>query len=378
LKRADNVMKHAKRKLVRWSSVLLGLLLILAALGWQAGLFTSKLEPGERDTEAEVVNATATVSSESIRLRRVVPGTVEASERVELAPRVTGRILRIDAKAGDRVETGAVLVRIQNRAARSRVDQATAAVAAQEAVVRGTRERLDRIRRGYEHEVATEVQLIEARQACRSAEYRLKLLRASLDEAQTQLDDHTLTSPVDGVVIDTLADAGDMALAGQPLMMLFQPEHLELVIDAPASVVCQLSRGQALTGRIESLAAELTLTVRTLVRQVDPTTRSVKIKLDGEFPAATLPGMFARVWIDEPRRRAVTVPARAVERVGQISFVRVLTAEKHVLRRLVRTGLQQDGHIEIISGLRVGEQVVLPEEATESPEVSGQHTKPAS
>jgi len=371
-------MKHAKRKLVRWSSVLLGLLLILAALGWQAGLFTSKLEPGERDTEAEVVNATATVSSESIRLRRVVPGTVEASERVELAPRVTGRILRIDAKAGDRVETGAVLVRIQNRAARSRVDQATAAVAAQEAVVRGTRERLDRIRRGYEHEVATEVQLIEARQACRSAEYRLKLLRASLDEAQTQLDDHTLTSPVDGVVIDTLADAGDMALAGQPLMMLFQPEHLELVIDAPASVVCQLSRGQALTGRIESLAAELTLTVRTLVRQVDPTTRSVKIKLDGEFPAATLPGMFARVWIDEPRRRAVTVPARAVERVGQISFVRVLTAEKHVLRRLVRTGLQQDGHIEIISGLRVGEQVVLPEEATESPEVSGQHTKPAS
>jgi len=70
--------------------------------------------------------------------------------------------------------------------------------------------------------------------------------------------------------------------------------------------------------------------------------------------------MFGRVEIPAGERDRLTVQEEAVERVGQLEYVRVVVGEERVARRLVTTGpATPKGRVEVLSGLAAGEQVLL-------------------
>ena len=96
-----------------------------------------------------------------------------------------------------------------------------------------------------------------------------------------------------------------------------------------------------------------------IVSEVDAASRTqlVKVHLEG-IEGEVLPGTFGRLWVEAEPREVLFVPASAVRQIGQLSFVQVVQ-DGRAIRRLVKTGPARDDRIEILSGLKAGDTVLV-------------------
>jgi RND family efflux transporter MFP subunit len=161
-------------------------------------------------------------------------------------------------------------------------------------------------------------------------------------------------------VIERYADPGDTARQGVPLMRLYDPGSLRLEAAVRESTAAQLAVGQSMSVRIDALDRIFTAVIEEIVPSVDPGSRTFLVKAGIQDAAGIYPGMFGRLLIPTGTVEKLYVPKQAVIRVGQLEFVWVRSGGQ-TLRRYVRSGAAGDGgRIEIRSGLKSGEMVVLP------------------
>ncbi|NDY43378.1 efflux RND transporter periplasmic adaptor subunit, partial [Dissulfurirhabdus thermomarina] len=152
-------------------------------------------------------------------------GTIEAKVAAEIAPRVTGQILEVRVREGDRVRRGDLLARLDDRPERDRVaglraalDAARTAFATQEAVT-------GRDRRLFEAKALSREALDRSVAALEAARARVTGLEKDLHAAETDLAYTRLEAPFDGVVTARLADPGDLALPGRPVVAMEAPDR---------------------------------------------------------------------------------------------------------------------------------------------------------
>ena len=252
-----------------WGPVLLAALVIAAVLAWQASLFTPRVAGRSLDADKPMVgNApVVTASRRSWATRRRLVGALAARAEVEVAARVSGEIEAITVSAGDRVDAGAVLARLAREEAAAAKRRAEAALKEAQAALAGIADRLERVRRGFEAEVASEVDLIELRQARNEAVEAVERRRASLEQAEARMSYTEIVSPTGGMVIDTHMDIGDLAMPGQPLLTLFEPGDLEFVVEVPGSLADRFETGDRFELTIGPLDASLDGEVRSMVRR---------------------------------------------------------------------------------------------------------------
>jgi RND family efflux transporter MFP subunit len=194
--------------------------------------------------------------------------------------------------------------------------------------------------------------------ALRVAEAEVDRLRQSLAEAETALSYTEIRAPGAGRVIDRLAEPGDVAAPGQPLLRLYDPAALRVEAPVRESLAVNLTVGQTLRVEIPALQETVEGPIDEIVPFSDPGARTLLVKVAIPADPRLLAGMFARAAIPAGERERILVPATAVTRIGQLEFVTVV-GEDGVARRLVTTGNSTgDGRIEVLSGLRAGERVV--------------------
>ena len=352
------------RRLAGLGPRLPALLLVILVLAWQANLFTPRIRAGETDPRTIAAGDRQTRIVEAWtgpRERRLV-GAVVARARIELAPERSGRIERIAVAVGDRVEVGDVLAVLDDRLARAAVDRAEAALARARAEARGAERLLASIRAAAEARSIPRTEQIDAERARDAAARAVEEAQAGRAEAAAGLGFTRLESPVAGVVMDTLADPGDLASPGRPVLLLYRPDRMEVAVDVPASLAGGLAPGSELELRLSGADAPLTGTIRTLVRAADPATRSVLAKVAAPLPATAVPGLYVEARLSVPAaatdEASVSVPERAVERVRQLAFVHVVDDEGRVRRRLVRLGTRIGDRVLVHAGLRPGERIL--------------------
>lgn len=339
-----------------------GAIVVLAAVvAWQSNLFNDKVESGTvaRQPPNATHHSVARVESIPIGRTRSLLGALRARGEVRVAPRISGRVIEMPVEAGDRIQEGQIVTLLERDALQTAVGEAEAALDSAEAEFRGAEETLERVKAGFENNVASEVRLIDAQRLRDAAAGRLERSRETLAAAETRLGYATLRSPIDGVIIDTLADPGDLAMPGRPLMTLYDPERLEAQVSVPASLASRFTRGAAFPIVIEAIGFECDATVRTIVQQAESGTRSLLARLRLTAPDDALPGMFLRLSIKTAARDALVVPHDAIGHVRQLAFVWHVDDDDALRRRLVRTGAKHaDGRIEILSGLERGDRVL--------------------
>lgn len=193
----------------------------------------------------------------------------------------------------------------------------------------------------------------------RAAQAELARARRAVEEAETALSYAVIRAPLSGRVIDRVADPGDTARPGEPLLRLYDPEHLRLEANVRASLASRLARGQRLRARIDAIDLTTTVAVEEIVPLADPGSRSFLVKATLPASDNLYPGMFGRLLIESGTTTRFYVPAAAVERIGQLEFVRV-AVDGRALRRMIRTGREDEsGRVEVLAGLAPGEEVVL-------------------
>jgi multidrug efflux system membrane fusion protein len=296
-------------------------------------------------------------------------GVVEAVRQTGIAAQVSGAVVELRVKAGDRVRAGDVLMRLDARAA----DQAAAAGDAQ---VRAARAAQDVAAKEFarQKQLAAE-QFISAAALDRAeAEFKSAQAQAAAQLAQagatrTQTGFYVVRAPYAGVVSEVPVMLGEMALPGRALATLFDPAALRVTAAVPQSAAASVGDGKAVRAEIPALPAAgqrlQTPTRVQLLPAADLATHTVTLRADlAPGLSGLMPGQFARLWLPAASAAASPwVPAQAIVRRSEMTGLYVLDPHDRPLLRQVRLGRSDGAGVEVLSGLNPGERVAIDAQA---------------
>ncbi len=333
------------------------LALVMAQL---AGFFGAKVAPGRVDVAQEAIRGEVfTVTASRVPVVEQATGSVRSRVETLLSARITARVIEVLVTAGDSVAAGDVLLTLDDRDLRSRLQQLEQAVVTAQANLAEAEPGYARAKSLFAQNAASKAEVERAEAQLRAARAELARSRRAVEEAETTLSYSVIRASAPARVVDRLVDPGDTATPGVPLLRLYDPAQLRLEANVRESLATLLVRDQSLVARIDALNAEYPVTIEEIVPSADPGSRSFIVKASLPDDAQLYPGMFGRLLIARGSAERYYVPERAIERVGQLEFVN-LVGDKGVQRRFVRTGEKaQDGRVEVVSGLRPGERIVV-------------------
>jgi multidrug efflux pump subunit AcrA (membrane-fusion protein) len=346
----------------------------------------SRSAPPPDPARAPVVASVVRAALANIPERFEAGGVLRARTTATLASRVTAPVEAIYVSAGSHVRRGATLVTLESRelaanAARARASLAAAKEGTQaaDADIRAAESGLtlarathERVRTLFEKKSATAHEWDQASAALEEADARAGSARAhaaaaratrdaadaALQAAETSLSYATITAPFDGIVSERLIDPGTLAGAGTPLVVVEDPSRLQLHVLVDEFRARSIVVGQSAEARLDQDAAWTPARVAEVGR-VDSASHSFFVKLDVASTGAMRSGLFGRGRFNAGVRRALTVPAAALVRRGQLVFVFTLAQDDVARLRPVVVGELDGDCVEILAGLAEGDVTVI-------------------
>ncbi len=295
----------------------------------------------------------------------VAEGVVEAVRQSSISPQVAGRILQLSVKAGDSVQKGQVLVRIDSQAATQQARASGAQVLAAQAQLDVARKELQRQQHLFQKQYISQAALDQAEAQFKATEAAVRGTSAQANAARTQTGFFTLTAPYNGIVASVPAEIGDMAMPGSPILTLYDPQALRVVAPLPQSKASQLASDAVVRLELTALPQALrwqqarTLTV---LPTADPASQTVSVRMGlPPLAVAVTPGMFARAYfpLTADQSKRLLIPSRAVIHRTELTAVYVLAPGDKVQLRQVRLGRPIGDEVEVLAGLHAGELVAL-------------------
>ena len=313
-------------------------LLLLALLGACGGQSPeSERSPGALAANSQQApGRVIEVRDTSIPAILEVAGTAEPVLRATLSTRLTGTVTAVLVQEGARVTKGQLLARMDARDLAARRLQVEAGMAEAEAVHRDAVTQAMRFRSLYADSAATRAQLDAAETGLARAEASVRSAQAAARELDATAAYAGIRAPFAGVVTQRFVDPGAFVAPGSPLATVQDVSRLRIVASVAPDLAATLARGSRLDATIERV----------------PVTAVV----EGVVPA---PSGAATLRLPRGGRTALLVPVEALVREGDLTGVRIRTSSGTSLR-WVRSGTVSGNQVEILSGLRSGDHVVIP------------------
>lgn len=259
---------------------------------------------------AEVPVTVAPLASLAIQPERSAPATVESLNNADLSAEISARVLDFPVRVGDRVATGDLLVQLDCRDHESRLTAQRATLAQIESQRRLALGQLERARSLRRDRNVSDEEVDRRASELDVADAQVRSQAEAVRQAQLNAERCEVRAPFDAVVTRRLIDVGVLASPGSPLVRLVQLDELEVSAHVrPAEV----EEGAA-AGRVDFvyLGTAFPLSVRRVLPVVDPTTRTVEVRLVFTGEKAP-PGASGRLtW----RSRGLHVPADLLVRRG--------------------------------------------------------------
>jgi multidrug efflux pump subunit AcrA (membrane-fusion protein) len=359
------------------------------------------------------------VSSGGETHTRSFPGKVEASRKVELAFQVSGLLVSLPVKEGQKVAKDTVIAQLRPdefearlKALQGQLDQARAVLKALrlgeraeqrlrlEAQVRAAQAKLtnasldyrrlrdlppnavarvdvDRAAANYkiakeEHQAA--VQMLEKGTIAReediwAQEGVVRGLEGQVVGAKIQLDDATLRAPFDGVIAQRFVEEKQNIRAKEPVVRFQDAEEIDIAVDVPEAVMAADLRAADIVQLVAEFSAapgqQFPVRVREIAQVADPATQTFQVRAALPVPPGVnlLPGMTAGVAMTYRRALIlgdrILVPVSAILQEGGASVVWVIGSDQKASRRPVRLGEASGGQVEILDGLQAGERIAV-------------------
>ncbi len=346
---------------------------VVLLLFWLAGSFHPRIDRGAPPVARAGMDSpgrrlAADARTEPVRRIRVpatetAVGTIRAVHETAVASKLLAKVTEVRIKAGDRVSKGDVLVRLDDADLTARLQQARAL--ADQAKARHEQARIEheRIRNLHAAGSASPIELDRVTTGLKTAAAEQEQAEQAVREAETTLAYATITAPIDGLIVDKRVEAGDTVTPGQILLTLYDPTRMQLVARVRESLTRRLAVGQSIGVMVEALNKACEGQVSEIVPEAESASRTFSVKVTGPCPEGIYSGMFGRLLIPLDDEDVLAVPRAAIRRVGQLEMVDVVEGDA-VRRRTVQTGrpleTPHDGLVEVLSGLRENERVVVP------------------
>jgi multidrug efflux system membrane fusion protein len=354
------------------------------------------------------------VKVETVRLSPVqeeyeAVGTVRSKTVSVLSSKTVGSILAVHVREGDRVQTGQLLIEIDDRDTRAQLQKAQAGLRevgdAQEEIIQNIRAAesarevaeagrslaaatFKRYRALLEEKSVSQQEFDEVQARLKIAEAevdraermlqaltakknqllaKMEQVKADITSAQVHVAYSRIQAPINGVVTTKQAEVGLLASPGVPLLTLEDDGTYRLEVSVEDSMLRKIHLGAPVRVSIDALGSqEFSSRVSEIVPASDPGSRSVIVKIDlrdGKGGPSGSPvlrsGLFGRARFPVGQTRIVKVPRMAVFQKGQLVEVYTVDAADVVRLRLIKTGRSYGDHWEVLSGLNDGDRIVV-------------------
>lgn len=337
----------ARSRWIRWSISTITVVMCVVVVLWVARLPAPARDvPAEEEVVVEVAVMPVAARPQVADVLRL-PAVVEPFLEVEVPAEQRGQIEERFVTKGERVEAGTPLLRLDTDLLESALQRAQAQVDFDELTRRRLLELLER-------GVARRSELDEV-------EARLKVNRALLKEARTNLERATVYAPVSGVLDEWLREAGEFVNVGDPVARIVDVSKVKVRVHLPERDVPYIKPGKRVDVRVDALGGRLFTGRVTYVSATASTgsrTTPVEITLDNSG-GLLHPGMIVRM---ETTRRvlrdAIMIPLSAVVPVDDEEVVYV---EKDGVaeRRTVQLGILQGTEVQVTAGLVPGDRLIV-------------------
>lgn len=334
---------------------------------WLAGKFSPKVpttkqtQETERAERSEISGKVVQAQVIHVPLVESAVGTIRAVHETTIGAKLLARVVELNLKAGQEVQAGDVLVRLDDADLRAKLEQAEAAVSSAEATRNQAVKDEQRYAALLQSNAVSRQDYEKMATAMKSAEADLRRANENVNEARATLDWATVRAPMNGTVIDKDVEVGDLVSPGQKLLTLFDPTRMQLVASVRESLARRLEVGQTIEVEIEGAGKRCLGTISEIVPEAQAASRAFQVKVTGPCPTGIYTGMFARMLMPLDEEDVLVVPRAAVREVGQLELVEIVERGRPS-RRAVRTGRTYDKNVEVLSGLRAGEAVVVSSE----------------
>ena len=354
--------------------------IIIAAIGLysrreQLLSFNAKKAP---TAQPAYVKIEVVQKNKTIRESIVQNTAIEAVDRVNLLPRVTGRLEKLNVKAGDIVRKGEIIATLEHE----QQDALIGSSEAQKASARADAERakaemenaktnLDRYRRLVNEGFSTQQQYdaIDTAYTSAKAAYNAALAKerqaaAEMNRVRSSRADYIIASPLDGTVLNDYSLApGAMISPSTPLIDIADLTRLKATLKIPESKIFAVKEGMAVFLKFDALRdKEFRGRVTRIDQYVDPSTRTsnVEIELNNQEAGMSLrPGMFGKASIIEREERGTISLPESAFRSNERGYYLFVVQEGRARAKDVSTGIREGNTIQVTSGVEPGDKVII-------------------
>ena len=310
---------------------------------------------------------TTVVQPRAVGTSYALDGVIQAVKQSTIAAQASGRIATLQVKAGDKVRAGQILATIDDRDAIAAMQRSQAQISQAEAEMGNAKAQLERTKdlqsKGFVSKAALDTATAQFNVTVSAREQAVAGSRqTALAQGFTRV-----TAPFDGWILQTFAEAGDLALPGKPLLTVYAPQPLRAVVQVPTSrtqVVRSATQTLVQLGQAQDGARGIVPVSKSAVPSADPVSQTTewRFELAPQDAVNLLPGQQVQVQFSRAQggdTAKLMLPASSIVRRGELTAVYVVSGNAFVLRA-IRVGANQGSEgVEVLSGLATGDVVAL-------------------
>lgn len=286
----------------------------------------------------------ARVEEHTAPLQIEILGTIQAVHSALIATKVSGNVTELPVALGSKIEKGQLLLEIEAGELLARLEQSKA--------------QLEQAKRNLTREENLLRKNAATPEAVKAQRDMVKIAEAAYQEAQTMIEYTKIEAPFDGLITRKLVNRGDLVTPGLPLLQIDNEFDLQVITNLPESILPSIKLGQQYDVSVPAIDKTVQGTVSELAPSADPVSRTGLMKMRLPSTEDLVPGQFAKIYLIHKQLTTMMVPESAVFPAGQLE--RVFAIENgRVNLKLVRTGIHHKGLVEILSGLSLGEEIVI-------------------
>ncbi|HSJ32037.1 MAG TPA: efflux RND transporter periplasmic adaptor subunit [Longimicrobiales bacterium] len=311
------------------------------------------VQPAEQAAAQQGVELVVTAAPRISHLNAA--GVVEPLAEATLSTKLMGAVTAVLVQEGDVVASGQPLLRIDARDLNAQRARVEAGQAEAQAVLHEAELHVARMRALYEDDAAPRAQLDAAETGYNRALAGVAAARAGAAELAAVSSYAEVRSPFAGTVVRRMVDRGSFAAPGAPLLVVQDTRRLRVSVSAPPDAVRGLARGAEVTAVIEGEA------VPAIIEGVVPGAAGLfTVNAIVDNSASLLPATgAATLALPQDMRTTILIPVHAVRRQGDLTGVQLLRDDA-VITRWVRLGVELGDSVEVVSGLRNGDRILVP------------------
>lgn len=276
----------------------------------------------------------------------VVKGTVESRSSASIAPKTSGQLVSLHVANGQLVKKGDLLAEQDAEIIRRGLDEVTTQLEFATTLF----QKQERI---FNQKAGSEIQYLQAKTNKEALEKKL----ASLKE---QLALTRITAPVSGYVDGLVPRAGELVMAGMPIMTVVNTSDMRVVADVAETYVNTISSGDPVTVMFSELGDTVKTRLGNVARNINAVSRTFRVEIPVSTMSAKLrPNSTCNISInDVTTPKAIAIPLEAIVRQNDKAFVYVIS-NNVATKREILTGMVSNAMVEVVHGVNANDHVVV-------------------